>query len=178
MTDGNVLDLDSKACIGVLATYLTVVEDNEISLKLQNQLLTRWWHVNVCAVQVMESYKTWIKLFDHLDKSQQGDRLIWISQNGVSLGKIKNLKCDGALFCSFSHSYWARHMNWLYCIDKVSKTFGHSSPLMLVRLIIMLDDLQEVKKMQSSDFDNYKEIREVLTTATTKMASMVRTQQK
>ena len=39
---GRVLDLDSKAHIGALPTYLVVVEANEISLKLQNPLLTRW----------------------------------------------------------------------------------------------------------------------------------------
>ena len=35
---------------------------------------------------------------------------------------------------------------------------------MLVRLMLMLDDLQEAKTMQRSNFDNYKEIREGLTT--------------
>ena len=33
---------------------------------------------------------------------------------------------------------------------------------MLIRLILMIDDLQEVKTMQSSNFDNSKDIREGL----------------
>ena len=48
--DRRILDLDSNACICSLPAYLMGVEANEISLKLQNPLLKRWWHVNVCAM--------------------------------------------------------------------------------------------------------------------------------
>ena len=49
-------------------------------------------------------------------------------------------------------------MQWLHHIDEVAKTCVHSSPLIPLRLMIMLDNLQEVKTMVSSSFDNYKEI--------------------
>ena len=54
-----------------------------------------WWHVNICAMQVMERYKFWIKLFEYLHMSHQGDRLRSISQNNVALGDIKDLKYNG-----------------------------------------------------------------------------------
>ena len=66
------------------------VEANEISLKLQKTLLTRWWHVNVCATQVMTSYEAWVKLFEDLHISWQGNRTR--SMNSVALGKSKKLK--------------------------------------------------------------------------------------
>ena len=66
MTAGRVLDLDSEAHIGALPIYLAGVEANEISLKSQKPLLMRWWHVNVCAMQVMASYKVLFKLFENL----------------------------------------------------------------------------------------------------------------
>ena len=50
---GRNLDLVSKACIGALRAYLAGVMANEIRLKLQKPLLTRWWHINVCAMQVI-----------------------------------------------------------------------------------------------------------------------------
>ena len=53
-------------------------------------------------------------------------------------------------------------MKWTHCIDKVAKKCGHSSPFMLFRLMLMLDNLQEVKTILSSNFDNYKGIREGL----------------
>ena len=105
-----VLDLDSKARNGALPTYLVVVEANEISLKLQNPLLTRWWHVNVCAMQAMSIYKVWVKLLEHMRNIWQGDRLSSIAQNGIAPGKSKNLNCNGSLFCAFRRALWARHM--------------------------------------------------------------------
>ena len=99
---GNVLDLDSEARIDDLPEYLVGVEDNEISLKLQKPLLTKWWHVNLCATQIMDSYKAWVKLFENLHESRQGDRLSYISQNVFALVNIKKLKCNRALFCDFS----------------------------------------------------------------------------
>ena len=51
---GSVLDLDSEARISALPAYFAGVEANEIILKVQKPLLQRWWHVNVCAMQVME----------------------------------------------------------------------------------------------------------------------------
>ena len=53
-------------------------------------------------------------------------------------------------------------MKWIHRIDKVANIFGHSSPLILFRLILMLDNLKEVKTIQSSNFDRYKDIREGL----------------
>ena len=85
-----------------------------------------------------------------------------IYQNGVALCKRKELKCDRTLFCAFICAYWERHTEWIHSIGKSAKKFGHYSPLMLVRLMLMLDDLKELKTTQSSDFDNYKEIREGL----------------
>ena len=162
MPAGSVLDFDSKSFIDNLPVYLAGVGANEISLKLQKPLLTILWHVNVCGKQVMASYKEWAKLFKHLQESWKGERLRYIAQNGVSLGKNKKLKCNRRLFCTFSRAYCARHMKWIHSIKKVAKTSGHSYPLMLVRLMIMLDYLQEVKTMQSSNFGDYKEIREGL----------------
>ena len=104
----------------------------------------------------------WVNLFEYLHESSKGDRLRSIFHNGIALGKSKKLNCDGGFFLAFIRVYWARHMNCLHCKNEVAKTVGHSSPLMLVCLILMLDDLQEVKTMQSSKFDNYKEIREGL----------------
>ena len=52
---GSVLDLDSEARISALPAYFAGVEANEIILKVQKPLLQRWWHVNVCAIQVMVS---------------------------------------------------------------------------------------------------------------------------
>ena len=114
------------------------------------------------AMQVTESYEACVKLFKHLHKSRQGDRLISIAQNGIALGKIKKLKCNGSLFCSFICAYWACHMKWIHRINEVSNKFGHSSPLTPIRLTPVLDDLQEVKTMQSSIFENYEKIREGL----------------
>ena len=99
-------------------------------------------------------------MFEHIHESRQGDRIISISHNGIALGKSNNIKCDAALFFAFSRAYWELHMKWLPCIDYVAKTFCHSFPIILVRLILMLDHIQEVKTMHSSNFDNYKEIRE------------------
>ena len=104
MPSGSVLDLVSKTRIGALPAYLAGVNSNEISLQLWKPLLTRWWHFNVCAMKVMGSYKAWVELFEHLHESQQGDRLRLISHNGVAIGKSKNLKCDGELFCAFIHA--------------------------------------------------------------------------
>ena len=87
-----------------------------------------------------------------------------IFQNGIALGKINKIQCDGVIFCAFSCVYWARHIKWLHCVNKIAKTFGKSSSLMLVRLIIVLDNLQEVKTMQSSNFVNDEDIREGLIT--------------
>ena len=104
MPAGCVLDLYSEALIRALPAYLTGVEANEISLKLKKILLTRRWHVNVCAMKVISSYESWVKLFKNLHKSCQGERLILIAQNGVALGKIKKLKYDGYLFCTISRA--------------------------------------------------------------------------
>ena len=60
----------------------------------------------------------------------------------LSIGKIKKLKWNGEFFGTFSCAYYALHMKWLHRIIKVAKTFGHSSPLMLVRLMLVLDYLQ------------------------------------
>ena len=98
MPAGSFLDLDSKDCIGTLPAYLAGVEDNEISLKLQKPLLTRWWHVNVCVMQVRASYKMYVNLFENLHDSCQSDRLRSIDQNGIALGKSKKIKCDGGFF--------------------------------------------------------------------------------
>ena len=138
------------------------VKANEISLKFQKPLLTRWWHINVCNMQVMESYKAWVDLFEHMCKSRQSGRLSSIDQNVSALGKSKNLKCKGGLFCVFSRAYWESHVKWLHRINEVANIFGHSSPLMLVHLMLVLEDMQEVKTMQSSNFDHYKDIRECL----------------
>ena len=51
-------------------------------------------------------------------------------------------------------------MKWIHHINKGDKKFGHSYPLMIVRLMLMVDDLQEVKTIQRSNFENYKDIRE------------------
>ena len=55
-------------------------------------------------------------------------------------------------------------MKWLHRIDELANTFGHSSPLMINCLMIMLDNIKEVKTTQSSKFDNYKDIIEGLPT--------------
>ena len=99
-------------------------------------------------MKVIESYEAWVKIFEHMHLSWQGDRISLIAETGIALGNIKNIKFDAALFFAFSHSYWARHMKWIYFIDRVAKKFGHYYPLMLVRLMIMLDNLQEVKKAE------------------------------
>ena len=93
-------------------------------------------------MQFMVSYEAWVELFGYLHESWQGDGLISIAQNVFALGKSKKVKFDGSFFCSFSCAYWAHHMKWLHRIDKLAKIFGHSSPLMLVRLMLVLDDLQ------------------------------------
>ena len=93
-------------------------------------------------MQVTEIYKARVKLFKHLHKSRQGDRLSLIVQNGVSTGKSKKLNCYGVLFCDFIHDFWSRHMKWLHCIDKIANIFGHSSPIMIIRLMLVLDYLQ------------------------------------
>ena len=105
MFTGRVLYFDSKARIGVLPMYLVGFKANEISLKLQRPLLTRWWNVNFCSMQFIASYKSWVKLFDHLHESRQGDRISPIDQNSIYFGKSKNLKCDGAFFCAFIRAY-------------------------------------------------------------------------
>ena len=114
----------------------------------------------MCATQVMTSYEAWVKLFEDLHISWQGNRIRSMVQNGVDLGNIKKLKCVGALFFAFSCAYWEHHTKWLHQIDELSKAFGHYSPLIFARLMIMLENLQEVKTMQSSNFDNHKDIRE------------------
>ena len=76
--------------------------------------------------------------------------------------KEQEAQVQRALFCAFRCAYWAHHMKWLHLIDEVAKTFGHSYPLIPVRLMLVVDNLQELKTMQSSNFDNYKYIREVL----------------
>ena len=96
-------------------------------------------------MQVMESYEARVKLFENLHESQQCDRLRSIAQNGVDLGNRKKIKCDRAFIWAYSRAYCACHMKWTHCIDKVAKKFGHSSPFMLFRLMLMLDNLQEVK---------------------------------
>ena len=63
---GRVLDLDSEVHIGALPAYLTGVEANKISLKLQNPLLTIWRNINVHAMQIMASYKARVKLLENL----------------------------------------------------------------------------------------------------------------
>ena len=115
-------------------------------------------------MQVMASYEAWFKLIEHVYNSWQGDRLCLIFQNSVSLGNINKIQCDGVLFYAFSLVYWARHIKWLHCVNKVANTFGKSSSLIIVRLIIVLDNLQGVKTMQSSNFVNDEEIREGLLT--------------
>ena len=99
-------------------------------------------------MQVVEIYKEWVKLLEHLPGSWQGERLSLGDQNDIALVNSNNIKCDRELFCT-------PHMKRLHRIEKVVKTFNPSSPLMLVRLMIMLDNLQELKTMQSSNFDNY-----------------------
>ena len=98
-------------------------------------------------MQVMASYKVWVKLFEHLYDSCQGDRISSLAHNGVAIGKSKKLKCDRELFCGFSRAFWSCQMKWLHFINRVAKKFGHSSPLMLVHLILVLDNIQEVKMM-------------------------------
>ena len=53
-------------------------------------------------------------------------------------------------------------MKCIHHIGELAKTFSHSSTLMRVCLMLMLDNLQEVKTILSSNFDNYKGIREGL----------------
>ena len=53
-------------------------------------------------------------------------------------------------------------MKCIHSIHKVAKKCCHSSPLMLVHLMLVLDDLREVRTMRSSNFYNYKGIREGL----------------
>ena len=154
--------LNIPSCIGALPAYLAGVEDNKISLKLQKTLLNRWWHVNVCAMQVKASYAAWIRLFDNLLDIQKGDRIRSIAQNGFALGKRKNIKCDGELFGAFICAYWERHMKELHHIYELSNKLGHYYPLMVVCLMLMLYNLQEVKTMQRSNFNNNKDIRKVL----------------
>ena len=79
MPDGRILDLDSEARIGNLPAYLVGVEANETNPKLQKPLLTRWWHVNVCAMQILEIYKVWVNMFDHMHEIPQDDRVSLIS---------------------------------------------------------------------------------------------------
>ena len=102
MPSGLILDLDSEARIGTLPAYLVGVESNEINLKLHKPLLTKWWHVNVCDIQVITSYKVLFKFFEHLHEIWKGDRLSLIDSNGIAIGKIKKRKSDRKLFCTFS----------------------------------------------------------------------------
>ena len=95
-----------------------------------------------------------------MHENRQGERLSSVAQNGVTFRKIKKFKCNGELFCAFSCDYWSCHMKWLHHINEFAKIFGHSSSLIIVRMMLMLNNIQEVKTMQSSNFDNYKEIRE------------------
>ena len=74
-------------------------------LKFQKPILTIWWNVNVCAIQVMTSYESSVNLFDRLYKSRQGVSISSTVHNIVALGKSKKLKCDRALFCAFSRAY-------------------------------------------------------------------------
>ena len=61
----------------------------------------------VCAMHIMASYEAWVKMFDNMHKSWQGDRLSSIVHNGVALGKSKESECNWSLFCAFNSAYWA-----------------------------------------------------------------------
>ena len=127
--------------------------------------------------EVIESYEAWVKIFEHMHLSWQGDRISSIAETGIALGNIKNIKFDAALFFAFSHSYWARHMKWIYFIDRVAKKFGHYYPLMLVRLMIMLDNLQEVKKAELKFLTIIRTLEKACPPTTTRMPYTERTQQ-
>ena len=53
-------------------------------------------------------------------------------------------------------------MKELHHIYELSNKLGHYYPLMVVCLMLMLYNLQEVKTMQRSNFNNNKDIRKVL----------------
>jgi hypothetical protein len=135
--------------------------------KLQKPVLTRWWHVNTCAWQVFSRYDEWLKFFAYQYESKGGSgseagKMATIATNGLMLIKSDKLKCDLAFFNAFSKSYWAKHMKWVHRIDEVGKIFGHSSRLMLVRMMLMFDELEDVSKMDDASFDKYKELRDAL----------------
>ena len=55
-------------------------------------------------MQIMEIYEAWVKMFEHMHESWQGERIISIAQNGIAIVKSKELKCDAALFFAFSRA--------------------------------------------------------------------------
>ena len=131
--------------------------------KVQKPLLTRWWHVNVCALQVLRTYDAWVKFAKNLYESRsEKNKIKTISQNLVALITSDKLRCDLEFFCAFSHAYWSKHMKWMHRTDEVAKTFGHSSRLMLVRCVLMIDDLAEAKKMNTHHWTSYKSSCEAL----------------
>lgn len=142
---------------------LTNLRHDEKNDKIQKPLLTRWWHVNVCALQVLRTYDAWVKFVKNLYESRsERSKIKTISQNAVALISSDKIRCDLEFFCAFSHAYWTKHMKWMHRIDEVAKTFGHSSRLMLVRCVLMIDDLTEAKKMDTHHWTAYKSLREAL----------------
>ena len=97
ITVGWILDLEweSFSLDVIFPHYLEGVEARHINLKLEKPLLTRQWHINDCAVQVMESYIGWVRIFGNLREIRQTQIVISISKNVVSLCKSNKLECGG-----------------------------------------------------------------------------------
>eukprot|EP00978_Attheya_sp_CCMP212_P048098 scaffold473164_cov149-Attheya_sp.AAC.1 len=80
------------------------ISDDDIG-RLQKPLLTRWWHVNVAAYQVCDSFDAWQSFFRHcFDTTTSTDRqkMHTISKNGCCMLKSAKIQCDLLFFCSFS----------------------------------------------------------------------------
>ena len=118
---------------------------------VQKPLITRWWHVNICAAQILRSLLGWINIFSYcfrMSSSREKQELHTISKNGYALTTNKKLRSDLIFFCAFNKAYWAKNTKWMHRIDEQTKLHGHSAHHVPYRVCLMhkgLDDLMQAE---------------------------------
>jgi hypothetical protein len=125
--------------------------------KMSTPVLTRWWHVNVAAMHLLENWNEWGSFADAMLADTTAN-----TKQGKIASSLSSLLEEDALYiqlqfiCAFSKAFFVPNMECLQAHDPVAKDFGYRSRDMPLRAFLIIQKIENLA-LNWSTHPNFQE---------------------